>query len=63
VGALGVGGITIHEKTRQMDKGTELGYFTMGSNIILFFEKGRMVFDPSLKADVPLFVGKALSLT
>jgi phosphatidylserine decarboxylase len=63
VGALGVGGITIYQVEREMDRGAELGYFTLGSNIILFFEKGRVELVPTIKADVSLDVGQALSLT
>lgn len=45
-----------------IEKGAEVGMFEMGSTIILLFQRGRVTWDPSLKADSPVVLGQKIGV-
>jgi phosphatidylserine decarboxylase len=51
VGAMMVGSIVLTTESKQsVKRGDEHGYFAFGgSTILVFFEKGRILFDPDLR--------------
>lgn len=57
VGAMIVGCIKTANKTT-IEKGEEMGYFEMGSTVILLFEKNKIMWNNSLHTESDVFVGK-----
>lgn len=43
-----------------IEKGGEIGMFEMGSTVILLFAKGRVRWEPSLRADSPVVLGQRI---
>ena len=52
--------INIDEAPTVLQKGDELGYFCLGSTVILLFGKNKISWEPNLKAGSSLEVGKLL---
>jgi phosphatidylserine decarboxylase len=64
VGAMIVGNIVITPKMDTVvEKGEELGYFQLGSTVILLFEPHQMHWENTLKAGSPLQMGTRLGST
>jgi len=44
-----------------LDKGAELGYFTMGSTVIVLFEKNKSILSPTLQTESTVKMGQLLA--
>lgn len=60
VGAMFVNSIELIHEGDQLVKGKEMAYFSFGSTVILLFEKGQFMIDPSIKAPAHIKVGERI---
>ncbi|MBM7584761.1 phosphatidylserine decarboxylase [Bacillus pakistanensis] len=60
VGAMFVNSIHYTNDHHHWNKGDEIGYFTFGSTVILFFEKGTFHFNDDLSVPTPIKMGKII---
>jgi phosphatidylserine decarboxylase len=65
VGATNVGRIKLSYKQKyaKLKKGQELGYFEMGSAVILLFEKNKIQFSKNIKAGKEVLFGQKIAVT
>jgi phosphatidylserine decarboxylase len=61
VGAMFVNSIELTNLSEQWHKGEEVGYFSFGSTVVLFFEKNQIEFCEGLTNGQPVKMGEALA--
>ena len=61
VGAMFVNSIELTNTSDEWKKGEEVGYFSFGSTVVLFFEPDRFRFTDNIVAGEPIKVGEALA--
>jgi len=61
VGAMFVNSIQLTNLTDNWTKGDEVGYFSFGSTVVLFFEKDKIEFSDNVKSGKRIYMGEALA--
>ncbi|HSJ38078.1 MAG TPA: phosphatidylserine decarboxylase [Planococcus sp. (in: firmicutes)] len=61
VGAMFVNSIQLTNTDEEWKKGEEVGYFSFGSTVVLFFEPNRFRFTEKIVAGEPVKVGEAMA--
>ncbi|PSL41240.1 phosphatidylserine decarboxylase [Planomicrobium soli] len=60
VGAMFINSIELTNRKKDWKKGEEVGYFSFGSTVVLFFEENTIAFDEKVKNGHAIKVGEAL---
>lgn len=60
VGAMFINSIELTNVKKEWRKGEEIGYFSFGSTVVLFFEENTVAFNEKVTSGSPIKVGEAL---
>lgn len=60
VGALNINSVQVLHSNLDCKKGEELGYFSFGSTVILFLEKSRFSFKPTIRKNSEVKMGQSI---